>query len=64
MTTQAILKKISNLESELQKLKLEAYLKLPKKKKERLSEIAGGVVLPRLTYKQIQKEIKAYRNGK
>lgn len=33
MSAQALLDKISNIESELQKLKLEAYFQLPKKPK-------------------------------
>lgn len=60
MSTQTILEKITNLESELQKLKLEAYL-LPQKPRKKLSEITESTSLPQLTSRQIQKEIEAYR---
>lgn len=64
MTTQNILTKIINIESELQNLKLEAYLRLPQKSRKKLSEIANNTPLPRLTTRQIQKEIEAYRHGR
>jgi len=52
MTRQAILEKISNLESELQKLKLEAYLQLPRKQR----------AFPRYPEQSILKAIKTTRN--
>lgn len=64
MTRQALLERISNIESELQELKLEAYLELiPRQTRlpQKLSEISSKISLPKLTFFQIQKEIEAYR---
>jgi hypothetical protein len=61
MTNQTMLKKLTALETELQKLKVEAYSRLSDQPKKKLSGIAKSISLPRLTAKQIQAEIRAYR---